>query len=555
MATSDEPTNGANSNDDLDDYTFDIQDATDVPLEEKFKPKHTQFTKDDIYNEMDLVVRAKMIKRMNAIKWPHPKPYNPRNPDSSGPKTDSALNRYKVFDYLFDHGRGDYPQVVYPHYDIYKGKLVDHEGNLFGIDTPIRKIVEAVNAAGLDNPTEGQVETSLRTWAKDHKIDSLAQYFNKTIPEWDGLPRLETKLIDLFEPRDTPLTRLIGKYFWLSLYNRITKAGSIAPITIALIGAQDAGKSYFSLLLSRTLTGDSEGGVVELDLSARTYTQFLRDITGQSLIANIGEMIGFNKGDMIRIKAFITRTEDEFDFKFADSKVKKRQWITIMDGNGYDGLQRDDTGNRRFYPIFVFQGPDKNGQPTWQTGVKADFTHFAEDVWQIMAECRQWMNEHDYYGYLELVKHTNRELGEFSIEEMKGARGVVKDENVEQFLKEILINCEWYQFRKSGPHNGGFKVRSADISKAYLDMRISVNTKTLATLMKAIGFESNDSGFRGYRIYNSNIDPKGKLEEVSLNDLQCYIYSHGFDDEDAPTIEEARQAVKTITGQSKGGGF
>ncbi|WLW40914.1 hypothetical protein GNAINCEL_00132 [Serratia phage KKP 3709] len=155
----------------------------------------------------------------------------------------------------------------------------------------------------------------------------------------------------------------------------------------------------------------------------------MRKITGKSIIANVGEMVGFKKADINRIKDFVTQATDEFDFKFEDSITKPRQWITIMDGNSYDGLQRDDTGNRRFYPMFVGQVPDENGQPTWlgkpETSVhheqfSVDYTGFEEKIWLIMGECRAWMKEHGANGYATVLKQTSNACLNSQLTKWKG---------------------------------------------------------------------------------------------------------------------------------------
>jgi len=526
-------------------------EAKRVVLNMQHRATEADLNRTEIYMEPSLVKRAKMLVRSGpmAIKYVHFKQGRPNDPMDIGPraKPDSLMNRHAVYDALFDNGSG---LVPYPHYDTFRGRLVDHQGQPFSVRTlRTRELVQALDAAGMENPGDKEVADSLRSWALDHERDSLKEFIKVSTPKWDGVSRLETKLIDLFQPFDTPLTRLVGKYFWLSLFNRITQPGSMAPISIALIGGQDAGKSYFSLLLCRLLTGDMKTGPVMLDLSAKEYNKFLRAITGRSLIANVGEMAGFRKGDMLRIKEFVTKSEDDLDFKFEDSIIKERQWIIIMDGNEYSGLQRDDTGNRRFYPMFVAQEKDKNGQPQWAKGYKVDFSNFKEDLWQIMAECQLWMDEHGERGYIDLVGQANHGVSTFSIGEMDKARGVAKDDNIEINLKKVLLNCE---IRKTAANarQPGFFVRSSDINEIFLKLtRREPFSRTLAPYMKAFGFEPKQIAVRGYFL------PNESGEFISDQDVMRHICRCG-DDESNMTDQELDNEIERMqTMGGNGGGF
>lgn len=451
-----------------------------------------------VYAESNLTLRADMLRNLEVINFVHFKTSGKNETDAGmRARTDSMLNRHAVFDVLFDFGSG---LVPYPHYDTFRGRLVDHLGNTFSPRSlRVRELAHAMDRCGLENPSSKEIIEALQTWALEHQRDSLLAHFESQISTWDGKPRIDTLLIDLFKPIDTPLNRLFSKYFWLSLYNRINRPGSQAPVSLALIGAQDVGKSYFSVLLCRLLTGDPNIGPILLDLGAKNYNQFLRNITGKSIVANVGELMGFKKGDMNRIKEFVTKTEDELDFKFEDTIVKPRQWVTVMDGNSYEGLQRDDTGNRRFYPMFVFQAPDKGGKPDWFAGKKVDFRNFKEDLWQAMAECRKWMEENGDEGYQRLIADTNKAVSAFSLDEMDSARGVVRDDQIDNHLHPILLNMSYRILDGGRSKMMGAYVSTADINGAFLQRtRKEPYSRGLAPHMKSMGFESKQLGGRGW---------------------------------------------------------
>lgn len=526
------------------------QEAKRVVVSLQHRATVSDLDKAEIYMEPNLVKRARLLIKSGpmAIKFVHFKRGNPNDSFDIGPrvKPESLMNRHAVYDALFDNGSG---MVPYPHYDTFKGRLVDHQGQAFSPRTlRTRELVQALDAVGMENPSDKDIIDSLRSWALEHRRDSLIEHFTRSMPTWDGEPRMETQLIKMFQPFDTPLTRLVGKYFWLSLYNRILRPGALAPITIALIGGQDAGKSWFSTLICRVLMGDPDVGSVQLDLGAKNFNPFLRNITGKSIVANIGEMTGLNKGALEHIKAFVSKTEDDLDFKFEDSIIKSRQWITIMDGNGYAGLQRDDTGNRRFYPIFVSQLPDENGQPAWAKGFKIDFTNFKDDLWQIMAECQVWMQEHGYEGYCKLVGQANTGVQEFSMGEMERARGVIKDDTIEINFKSVMLACEYRRIERTNAVKKGFFVASSEINRIFLEKtRTTPYSKTLAPHMKALGFEPKLIGIRGYFISDESLGGSTEKELFRL------IWRHGSEDL-GYTDDEVDAEVASLQ-RAGGGGF
>jgi hypothetical protein len=246
---------------------------------------------------------------------------------------------------------------------------------------------------------------------------------------------------------------------------------------------------------------------VQLDLSVNNYNNFLRDITGASIIANVGEKIGLKRSEMDRVKEFVAKGADDLNFKWEGSIQKQRQWIIVMDGNSYEGIQRDETGNRRFYPMFVGQESDKEGQPSWQQDYKADFKNFENSLWQIMAECRAWMKENDFSGYIKVVDAVSEHVLKFSAKEQKELRGTIRDSFIENNLQEILLGCKWKNITKGGKVQGWF-TSTFEICQQFLNKKKKEPYyKGLKMYMEKLGFEQKQIAYRGYFL-ESDIDER-----------------------------------------------
>jgi hypothetical protein len=213
----------------------------------------------------------------------------------------------------------------------------------------------------------------------------------------------------------------------------------------------------------------------------------LRAITGHSIVANVGEMIGFKQADMGKVNDFITGTMDNFDFKYFPNIDQKRQWIIMMDGNSYKGVQRDENGNRRFYPMFVGQLPDENRQPAWEEKFKIDFTGFKERIWQILAECRAWLKANGDDKYQAFVDNVTVEVADFNSYERTHDRGTIRDDDLDDVLV-LSIGIALKRYIPAGANKGTW-IASAELHgsiKKY-NKSIRISSKSLKQKMIALG--------------------------------------------------------------------
>lgn len=435
--------------------------------------------------EPNLVKRARAIKALQGFQWPVTE-----QKTAGGmtllKATSCDGNRVHALSVIF----GEDTENGRPHIDTFRGRFVDHVGHLVDDRYSMVPLINAMNAAGLEAQPIIGVRNAFKEWAMQVKVNDLILQFEKRIPEWDGVERIETRLMDLFQTFDTKLNREFGIYFWLSVYNRIMNPGCLAPIVLSLFGAQNAGKSRFSNEICRVVMNDKNASSVQLDLSSNSL-EFLREITGNSVVANIGEMTGFTRGDLNKIKDFVTRTSDKMHYKYEGHFEQLRQWVSVLDGNKYEGLQRDDTGNRRFYPMFLGQLPDKDGQPAWAEDFEVDYTDFEALFMQCMAECRAWMASKGMKAYDAYVRATAKRVFEFSISEMKGDRGTIRDDNMDVFLKPALKICNGIALERT--KNKGWFIYTYEIVNkigVISRNRCDVKMNHLPNKMAVLGGES-----------------------------------------------------------------
>lgn len=241
--------------------------------------------------------------------------------------------------------------------------------------------------------------------------------FLAALPEWDGVPRLDSFLIDMFGAEDSLYTRTVTRKTFTAAIARIMKPGCKWDYLLALIGPQGVGKSStIAKLCGQQYFSDS------LAFSQMKDKASAENIQG-SWIIEIGEMAGVTKSEEETVKAFLSRTDDKYRASYGHrSESHYRQCIFIGTGNHENGFLRDITGNRRYWPVIVPQ--------------RKKFELTEDYILQFWAEAKYRYEEGE-----ELFLDSEME----KIAEMKQTAALVHDDRegiVEKYL-ETLIPENW----------------------------------------------------------------------------------------------------------------
>jgi len=396
----------------------------------------------------------------------------------------TEMNLYRIFDAILIGDRiGDL------HCDLSRRTIIDEAGEPVDDIWNTRQLFDAVQVFGLNgNLTSDTLIKSLRQWALNNKFNDICERVRVKLDgmEHDGTSRLETYLITTLGLEPSADNRLFSKYWVLSMYNRVMNPGCLAPISMAMFGTQDAGKSHFQRMWCQEILGDKDAAPVTYDPVQKNNDLF-RSIYGISIIATIPEMTGFGKADIRKMKALLTDTTDTWDKKFGHPAKWPRQFMFILDSNSYSGLYRDDDdrgldgkslGERRWFPVFVGQVPGATGEVRWNETFRVAFGDvFVGQLWQVMKEADAWMAEHGMNGYIDLVHETTAMVRRFSRDEKNAGHGVVKDETFDDQTPFVLyraLKSEGYigSIKANGEEakTKGLVITNAAIVNAYYDV-------------------------------------------------------------------------------------
>lgn len=170
-------------------------------------------------------------------------------------------------------------------------------------------------------------------------------YFDTLV--WDGVPRLDTLLIDYLGAEDTEYVRAVTRKTLVAAVARIKQPGIKFDSILVLNGPQGVGKSTLFALLGKEWYSDS---LSLADMKDKTAAEKLQGYW----ILELGELAGIKKMDVETVKSFVSRTDDKFRQSYGiNVESHPRSCIIVGTTNSEGGFLRDITGNRRFWPVHV----------------------------------------------------------------------------------------------------------------------------------------------------------------------------------------------------------
>ena len=182
--------------------------------------------------------------------------------------------------------------------------------------------------------------------ADDRSYHPIRKMF-ESLPEWDGVDRAESILIDYLGATDNAYVRAVTRKALCAAYMRVYHPGIKYDYILVLNGSQGIGKSTLIAKLGMDWFCDS---LTLSDMNDKTAAEKLQGYW----IHEIGEMAGMRKADLEKVKAFVSRQDDKYRASFGRRVTPHpRQCIFFGTTNSDNGYLRDITGNRRFWNVKV----------------------------------------------------------------------------------------------------------------------------------------------------------------------------------------------------------
>lgn len=252
----------------------------------------------------------------------------------------------------------------------------------------------------------------------DRSYHPIREFLDK-LPNWDGIQRLDTLLIDYLGATDNEYIRAVTRKLLCAAIARVIMPGCKFDTMLVLNGPQGIGKSTLISKLCGEWFSDS------LNLSDTKDKTAAEKLQGYWIL-EIGELAGLRKAEVETLRSFLSRQNDIYRASFGRRATPHpRQCIFIGTTNAENGYLRDTTGNRRFWPV---KTPGGGTKPSW--------TITNEDVQQIWAEALV------YYKAKEPLFLDER-LSMLAVKEQREAMETDDREGVVREYLEKLLPEKW----------------------------------------------------------------------------------------------------------------
>ena len=248
------------------------------------------------------------------------------------------------------------------------------EGNMFWRDADTAQLLSIIDIRYLPFSSRNH-DVAFTKAADDRHFHPVRDYLN-SLPEWDGIERVEDLFIRYLQADDTPYVRAVTRKTFAAAVARVYVPGIKFDCVPVLDGDQGIGKST---IVKDLVTSEYYSETLSLtDMDDKSGAEKLQGFWA----VEIGELAGMKKADIEKVKAFLSTCDDKYRPSYGKVvESHPRQCIIIATVNGERGYLRDITGNRRFWIIKLHQ---KKQKKTWDftPEYRAQFWAEAKEIWK-----------------------------------------------------------------------------------------------------------------------------------------------------------------------------
>jgi hypothetical protein len=245
---------------------------------------------------------------------------------------------------------------------------------------------EFLKRHGFD-PTKEHVRDAAQTLCLENTIHPIREYLDSL--QWDGVSRLERWLAVYMGAEDTPFHRAVGRLTLIAAVRRVREPGVKFDNILVFEGPQGSGKSTAVSILP----GDAFFSDQDL-LTADTKAQI--ELIEGIWIFEISELQGLGRAEIDRVKAFASRRFDRTRPAYGRFREDRPRQTIFIGTTNDDQYLRDQTGNRRFWPVLTSQvdlvALRKDRDQLWAEAALAEAQGASltlpEDLWEAAREAQ-----------------------------------------------------------------------------------------------------------------------------------------------------------------------
>jgi predicted P-loop ATPase len=202
-----------------------------------------------------------------------------------------------------------------------------------------RLVTDWLQHQGIYVPVEVAAQ-AVQTVAHDRGYHPVRDYLDAL--KWDGVHRIDTWMSLYLGVESNDYSGAVGARWLLSAVARIFKPGAKADCCLILEGVQGLKKSTALKTLGEPWFTDEIADLGSKDAALQTRGVWLIEIA---------ELDAMTRGEVSRIKSFMTRTSDRFRPPYGRRLIESPRQCVFAGSVNLSTYLRDETGGRRFWPV------------------------------------------------------------------------------------------------------------------------------------------------------------------------------------------------------------
>jgi hypothetical protein len=230
--------------------------------------------------------------------------------------------------------------------DAFRGELVyadvEHPGKWLAFKdhhyTELR-----LTLAGLGfKPVGREMMRDVVLYVAEHQTVDTAQVWLEGLV-WDGVGRVAGFYERYFGVEASPYTTAASRYIWTAMAGRVMDPGCQADMVPILTGAQGQGKTRGV----RAMVPEDTFRELSFHQDEDARARLMRG----ALMVELGELSGLRSREIETIKAWITRSKEDWVPKYQEYAVTLQRRCVIQGTSNPTDLLDDPTGARRWLPM------------------------------------------------------------------------------------------------------------------------------------------------------------------------------------------------------------
>jgi predicted P-loop ATPase len=176
--------------------------------------------------------------------------------------------------------------------------------------------------------------------ASENTFHPVNDYLDRC--RWDGEPRLDRWVVDYLGVENTKYACAVGARWMISAVARVSEPGVKVDCCLVLEGRQGLMKSTALRTLGGRWFADDIADLGSKDAAMQAAGVW---------ILELAELDSATRGDIGRIKAFMSRAVDRFRPPYGKRVISIRRQCVFAGTVNVNDYLRDETGGRRFWPL------------------------------------------------------------------------------------------------------------------------------------------------------------------------------------------------------------